>query len=352
MDSARDHQSASRMSDHLAGLKATLRTEIDGQTCYDRFKELGFHYGPTFQAIEHVWLGDAGALSRIKVSVPVADLDGYHLHPVILDACFQMLLALTLDSENRERLGSFLPVGARSVRVNGRPEGEMWCHAWFTEQSPQAIAADIILMREDGTVLVEVRDFRAQSLSNMQLSGGSSSIDSWLYEAKWYEMPRATEPGAPAPAQTSGVWAIFADQGGLGAELAARIEGQGQKAVLIFAGSSYKCDGPQRYTIRPSEADDYNRLFADIARAEGEPCSAIVHLWAIDTDPLREPTQELLKAEQEKNVYAIRRVIQALDQHGQTPRLWLVTRGAQPVGKELTAGALSQATLWGMGRVL
>src|SRR5262249_51954083 len=36
----------------------------------------------------------------------------------------------------------------------------------------------------------------------------------------------------------------------------------------------------------------------------------------------------------------------------QQPRLWLVTRGAQPVSSELSASAIAQSPLWGLGRVI
>ena len=52
-------------------------------------------YGPTFQGIERLWRGEREDLAEIYVpSGLMRILSDYRLHPAVLDACFQTMLAL------------------------------------------------------------------------------------------------------------------------------------------------------------------------------------------------------------------------------------------------------------------
>ncbi|CAM5612310.1 Acyltransferase domain-containing protein (Fragment) OS=Streptomyces microflavus OX=1919 GN=G3I39_11195 PE=4 SV=1 [Streptomyces microflavus] len=74
-----------------AAIRARTVRRLDGPDCYTALAALGYHYGPAFRAIEEVWIGAGEVLARIRPPEGV-DASGHHLHPVLLDACFQALL--------------------------------------------------------------------------------------------------------------------------------------------------------------------------------------------------------------------------------------------------------------------
>ena len=69
---------------------------------------LGIGYGPSFQGVERVWGGAGVARGEIVAPEGVAD-SGVGLHPSVLDACFQVLMAAL---PRRRRAGDlYVPLG-------------------------------------------------------------------------------------------------------------------------------------------------------------------------------------------------------------------------------------------------
>ena len=104
-----------------------------------------------------------------------------------------------------------------------------------------------------------------------------------------------------APAvSTVGRWGILGDRTGVAEKLASAIEKRGGEAVLV--------------------------------ESEMDGCAGVVFLRALDSD---DPAEVVASATD-----ALRRF---------SSKLWIVTRGAQPVGPDASASALAQSTLWGLG---
>ena len=78
----------------------------------------------------------------------------------------------------------------------------------------------------------------------------------------------------------------------------------------------------------------------------------MVHLWSLDASPIAEIPSASLEVEQDRISYSVLYLVQALGQTDPLPRLWLITRGGQPVGAETLPLSLTQAPLWGLGRAL
>src|SRR4029077_20777851 len=95
----------------------------------------------------------------------------------------------------------------------------------------------------------------------------------------------------------------------------------------------------------------------DLLRAavrHGSVVDRIVHLWSLDA---ADPEQADLRAVQEAQTLgpvSVLRIIQALDRARQPapPKLWLITRGAQPAGEKGAPLSLLQSPLSGLGRTI
>ena len=77
------------------------RKVLLGQELYERFKGYGLRYGGAFQCLKEVYDGEGEALGRIELSKDLIDEQkDYMLHPGLMDATFQTVVALTLEGQS------------------------------------------------------------------------------------------------------------------------------------------------------------------------------------------------------------------------------------------------------------
>ncbi len=165
-----------------------------------------------------------------------------------------------------------------------------------------------------------------------------------LYELRWLPRPRPRAAGAP-PAR-SGCWLVLADGDGVGDDLARRLEGAGQDCVRVRPAENWGRSETGDVLIDPDRPDDFRRLLAE--GLGGRSLLGAVHLWGLDAPP---QTGEAFLRSAASGCAAVASLVQALAGSGAAARVWLVTRGAQPVGDPLPL-MLAPSPLWGLGRVL
>jgi NADPH:quinone reductase-like Zn-dependent oxidoreductase/SAM-dependent methyltransferase len=154
--------------------------------------------------------------------------------------------------------------------------------------------------------------------------------------------PRVVSDDAPS-------WLVLADQAGVGDTLAALLVARGERVVVVHAGLECGPTATRSWTVRPGVREDLDRLLAE-GVAAGSGWRGIVHCWAIDAAP--GDCGADLGTTQREMCGSLLHVTQALSMARSTvaPRLWVVTRGAQPVGA--VAVAVEQSTVLGLGRTI
>jgi thioesterase domain-containing protein/NAD(P)-dependent dehydrogenase (short-subunit alcohol dehydrogenase family) len=332
-------------------IRRRCREEMATEDYYSHLHGRGLQYGPAFQGITRLWRGRGEALGQVEVPAAlVADLASYQVHPAVLDACGQVLIAAEGD---RVAGGgrSFLPLEIGELRVHGRPGSRMWSHARLRDQGApgaDALVGDARLLDDDGRVVIEARGLRLRYLDARSRSAAPGPED-WLYELRWEETGTAAPEPAPA---VDGTWLLLADGTGVAAALAARIAAVGGRAVRAVSGPVYERLDDGCFQIRPGEAADVQRLLADVV-PPGTVLRGVVHLWALDA-AAGEVTAGSLQAGEARGCGTVLHLVREMAGRpwSELPRLWVVTRGAQPVGEEPPPAALSQATLWGLGRTI
>ena len=170
----------------------------------------------------------------------------------------------------------------------------------------------------------------------------------------------------PAPAQQ---WLIFADPSGIGKALQQQMEANGDGCTLVYAGEQYQQVATHEFTINPQQASDMERLLAVFPEPRG-----IVHLWSLDTpssDTASVPVSissvsispadisseamsaDTIMADIRLACESTLHLFQTLSAtQVQLPPLWLVTRGSQALTKPEDVTGFSQASLWGMRKVI
>ena len=334
----------------LGALRRDCATHISREEFYQHTRQMGFQYGPAFQAVQAIDTGSGRAIGVVQVPAMLeGEVADYVFHPSLIDAAFQVLLtAASPRTASGQQITPYLPVGIDRIRILGRPVAQMQVTAQVIEADERLIVSNIQVLDPDGNLLVEIEGFRAQSLeASMSLT--PERIDKGLYELEWQTMPRVE---AEVQGAERGVWLVFTDQSGVGEALTWHLERQGDRAITVSHH-----DVPQlleqsgNYGLNPNNPEHFKQLFNVLA--EREQISRVVHLWSLDAAFTETSPLEVLEQDQQRGALSIVYLMQALSLSGeQVPRVWLVTRRAQAVGEKAGAIAVEQAPVWGLGRVI
>ncbi|MEU5980662.1 polyketide synthase dehydratase domain-containing protein, partial [Streptomyces sp. NPDC047315] len=167
---------------------------------YRRAAEAGYAYGPAFRGLHRAWRTGDEVVAEVALPQAAGSPDGYGVHPALLDAAMQTLLAAGGLDDGRVRLpfawsGVTLHAeGATTLRVRLTPLGA-------------TLADGVRILVADGTgapVLtaraVHLRTTTRQALRTAQARRGADN----LYTLEWSELTApattpATTTGAEAP---------------------------------------------------------------------------------------------------------------------------------------------------------
>ena len=319
---------------------------------YKSLAELGLQYGPCFQGVRELWMGDKQALATVVVPEPLAEkASNYHIHPALLDSYFQVLAA-TLPVDQTD---TYLPVGLERLKIYRRPGQSVWAHAVLREcigERAEVLKGDLVAFEEDGQVLLEVTGVRMKRLSQQkQATREKYSIEELLYKIDWRSSDGSQQ--SLATEKQPGAWIVFADKGGTGQALVDRLESSGEHCVKVFAGERYAEVEPGHYQINADSFQDYLQLLSDAFKSQRRKFRGVVHLWSLDAHETRELSNDLAGLSHAFGWNSTLFLVKALEEVGKpyAPRLWLVTGGAQMViGEEILS--IAQSPIWGLGKVI
>ena len=177
----------------------------------------------------------------------------------------------------------------------------------------------------------------------------TNSIEDWFYEVQWQQQSLKTDQNKSLPEK----WLILADTQGVGENLAAHLQTRGRITTLVFPGQQYEQVSAIEFRISSNSAEDFEQLFKNLNLKSSEELG-IVHLWSLEGVESSVMALQDLNATTSLVCRSTLNLVQYLGMTGISNfcSLWLVTRDAQAVGQESNLTGLSQAPLWGMGKVI
>lgn len=333
-------------------IRARCHHTLSGAKFYSSYQELGYSWGTLFQWLDNIWRGDEEALCQMKLPQLPDAVNDYQLYPGLIDSCLQLLnnCSSVESTEPVESGYMYIPFSIASFKFYGRPAvgSQLWCHAHRQESNNQSLIGDIRLFDQTGQLIAEIIGFEARKARREALLRGlQKDLSDWLYEVAWQPKARENNLHHTQP----GSWLIFTQKQGIGIQLAELLKERGDRCILVYPGSAYNVDNAGNYYINPLEPLDFQRLLQE--SLGNKQFRGVIHLWGLEEKLGQDTTLASLRNTQISGCGSVLHLVQALAKSGWTnPRLWLVTRGAQPVEPASNPVELAQASLWGLGRVI
>ncbi len=148
----------SGMQISLPALKAQCDRYEDGAALYEKGRQHGLDYGPSFASIQEIWSSDRFALTRLKMPSHLkSELSSYLLHPSMIDGVLQTAAGLLTD------LGSgtpYLPFALDELEIYHPLRQACYAyaeHANFAEPPGGAKIFNLHLLNESGDILLRFR---------------------------------------------------------------------------------------------------------------------------------------------------------------------------------------------------
>ena len=284
--------------------------QLDVAQFYLYMAARGLNFGPAFRTIERLWSGPRSALATVRFERPA---DGYRIHPVLLDGCFQALGALLPDD------GMYLPLGLSRFELFHAPgSGALWSQAAIQAGSGNALSGDVKIFDAAGKPVAV-----AQGLWLRKPAAGNRAS---LAEIVW--VPRPLQTGEEF--SITGRWLVFADGSGIAASIVSDLERDGVDCLVVKRG------------------EDFETVLANL------PVNGVVHLWSLDASANLDLDDERLLGGQREICGSVLRLTQILAEKPgpQQPRILIVTRGAQWTHTGQGECSVTQSPVWGLARTI
>jgi acyl transferase domain-containing protein len=301
--------------DPPTGFESLATREMDGNEFYTFFAARGNQWGPTFQGVDHAWLGEQEGWSSVVIPEALRpDMGRYYFHPAVADTTGHVLAAIAAPES-----GAFVGQGIDSVTIYDRPRGtRLLSYARVTlTNDPMLRRGDVRVFDEEGRLVSELTGAQLRYLDMSREIAPAADVGDWLYKLAWREVSTET---VTHPEQRE--WIVMANKGDnalLAEKLIARMKRDGSAGTLVM-----------------------DRL----AESPRKNSAGIVDLRGLDA---HEPTSESRHVGKTSTflIDLIRTVAT-----GSPVPIWIVTRGVQSVETAPSADAIWQSPLWGLGRTL
>ena len=314
----------------------------------DEMAEQGIVLGPAFAGLSAFWAHDESAWGRVTRPAHLAG-DRLRVHPVQLDACFQVVVGLLASRADSLR---YLPIGWSRLWLAAPLPDQIFCHALLEELGEETATADLVLYTPEGTRCGHVAGLALKRTSREAVLG--ARVDHLMHKVVWRRSPSlpgpreaaiAADPEAPAPGARPMLSAEAEPQGGVFV-----VSGNG-----VFTEELVRELACRRQTVVPGPSDSWNRqawrtLFE--ALPSSAPLQGVAYLEGVRGDGQQlEPAE--LRQELEAAGSGALALVQGMWDAGARAvnGVTLATRGGQVLGAE-RSGSLAGAALWGLGGVL
>jgi NAD(P)-dependent dehydrogenase (short-subunit alcohol dehydrogenase family) len=316
----------------IAALLASCPAEATGSECYAVFAEFGFAYGPSFQALKQVHIGDQRVVARLELP-DVTDQSSYILHPSLMDAALQACLGLNL--RNKDALEKALPFAVEAVEIYATTPSKGWAivDPASGATSTRVRKLDIDICDDDGTVCVRLRGFSARTTDNAE---GGAPASTFLADIPQVESPAfIKEPARVGTVLLAPVWEpVPAERVAAWQDIWPKL----QETVLVLGGTASRraaiqAHYPSAVCLDLTE-DAAVEAIAALLRPNGREIAHLIWLAPEEAHKDEALLDDAVVVGQRRGVLQIFRIIKALIAQGYSGEglgLTFITEQSQPL---------------------
>nr|WP_265537809.1 non-ribosomal peptide synthetase/type I polyketide synthase [Streptomyces sp. NEAU-H33] len=248
----------------LAGVRARCPQAHSGADCYEVFSRLGFDYGPSFQVIEQLVVGEHEVLADLRLPAErVADASDYAFHPSLLDAALQTASRLAPGAQDPSDPVPYLPFALGSVRRYAELPERVHAYATVSTRpaAPGTLCFDVALLDPSGKVVVAIDGFTLRAVP-----ARATSVEDAVaaFEPTWE--PAAATRRVPVAA------VLILDAGSQGAAVSASLAAGGAVTRRIELGAGFD----PAAAVRAEGLQPVHHV-VHLAGEHGEPGSEVEH---------------------------------------------------------------------------
>ena len=316
----------------ISALLAALPRRVEGAEVRKQIDKLGVQFGPAFTGLAAAYTADpmdgrGGTDDTVLAEVGLAgsirsQQAAYGLHPALLDACFQSVVALPGVQR------AILPLGVRRLRTYGPARNARYCYTRVTRANSTGVEADLDVLDEHGTVVLIARGLL---ISSAVSEDRENVLAKRLLTIEW--QPRDVPEVA---------------HGDAGALLLINMTGNGDLLTTTLSDALKLQDVDCTTMSWPQHADHQANAERLRSHVTAGRFSGIV---AVTPPPNGNPDEECALRAREHLRHLVRIAQKLAELTGQLPRLYVVTRNAQTVLCDERPN-LEQAALRGLMRVI
>ncbi|WP_218639219.1 SDR family NAD(P)-dependent oxidoreductase [Paenibacillus sp. FSL R5-0765] len=186
-------------------MAACSRSTWTGEACYEVFRQAGIQYGPAFEGIQQLFIGEREVLAQLKLPEHLlAEMNSYVLHPCILDSALQASIGMMLEHPEvdgkKAGHGSggpqpSVPFALKKVRIYKACAQDMWAWVRYSSDSSsdgKGMTFDIDLFDQEGNVCVRLIGFSSRQLPDPESTAPGADTtarsEMLLLKPYWREM--------------------------------------------------------------------------------------------------------------------------------------------------------------------
>jgi acyl transferase domain-containing protein/NADPH:quinone reductase-like Zn-dependent oxidoreductase/NAD(P)-dependent dehydrogenase (short-subunit alcohol dehydrogenase family)/SAM-dependent methyltransferase/acyl carrier protein len=167
---------------------------ISHDAFYADLQHRGLDFGPLFRGVASVRRGDRIAVSEVVLPEALhGEAANYLIHPVLLDACVQLLAAAAAGTTSAEAI--FLPVQIDVCRIAASSSPLTQCRAEAIvrdfHEAAQALTADVHVSDASGRCLASLEGIQLKRVGRSALERVGGDIAKWLIDLTWQPEPAA-----------------------------------------------------------------------------------------------------------------------------------------------------------------
>ncbi|ETR68975.1 MAG: hypothetical protein OMM_04241 [Candidatus Magnetoglobus multicellularis str. Araruama] len=240
---------------NIAEIQSRCSQPSDTKEIYNNFHKNGYEYGPTFQPIKKLYMGENESLSHLILPVQAQNnFNQYELHPSLMDGALQTISGITFAKTSDD---IFMPFSIKRI-IYCQPL-PVSCFAYASMKADSDTQKfDISIVDESGIVCVKIIDFTLRPIPKKELP------EMIYFKPQW--QPKEIELSESSIQEKV---LIFTNNNSDAFKFLC------PNHIIVNAGESFEQLSETHFCIRPDNGKDYQQLISHTGLPE-----YILHCWS------------------------------------------------------------------------